>query len=36
VWLSWKGAQYLAEKWWTLEQILQYYYPGVELVSTNN
>lgn len=36
VWLSWKGAQYLAEKWRTLEQILQYYYPGVELVSTNN
>ncbi len=33
VWLSWKGAQYLAEKWWTLEQILQYYYPGVELVT---
>lgn len=31
--LSGKWAQYLAEKWWTLEQILQYYYPGVELTS---
>lgn len=29
--LSGKWAQYLAEKWWTLEQILQYYYPGVEV-----
>jgi peptidoglycan hydrolase-like amidase len=33
--LSGKWAQYLAEKWWTLEQILQYYYPGVNLASTN-
>ncbi len=33
--LSGKWAQYLAEKWWTLEQILQYYYPGVELVRVN-
>jgi len=31
--LSGKWAQYLAEKWWTMEQILQYYYPGVELVT---
>ncbi len=31
--LSGKWAQYLAEKWWTVEQILQYYYPGVELES---
>lgn len=30
--LSGKWSQYLAEKWWTLEQILQYYYPGVELI----
>jgi len=29
--LSGKWSQYLANKWWTLEQILQYYYPGVEL-----
>ncbi|MFA6256425.1 MAG: N-acetylmuramoyl-L-alanine amidase [Candidatus Absconditabacterales bacterium] len=30
--LSGKGAQYLAEeKGWTLEQILQYYYPGVTI-----
>lgn len=36
VWLSWKWAQYLAEKWRTLEQILQYYYPGVELTSITN
>lgn len=32
--LSGKWAQYLAEKWRTLEQILQYYYPGVVLAST--
>lgn len=31
--LSGKWAQYLAGKWWTLEQILQYYYPGVELIN---
>ena len=31
--LSWKWAEYLAEKWWTLEQILQYYYPGVVLTN---
>jgi len=30
--LSWKWSQYLAEKWWTLAQILDYYYPGVELI----
>lgn len=33
--LSGKWAQYLAEKWWTVEQILQYYYPGVEVSSSN-
>ncbi len=33
--LSGKWAQFLAEKWWTLEEILQYYYPGVELVNSN-
>lgn len=33
--LSGKWAQFLAEKWRTLEQILQYYYPGVTL-ETNN
>lgn len=34
--LSGKWAQYLADqKWWTLEQILKYYYPGVEVKSTN-
>jgi peptidoglycan hydrolase-like amidase len=32
--LSGKWSQYLAEKWRTLEQILQYYYPGVNLAST--
>jgi len=31
--LSGKWAQYLAQKWWTLEQIVQYYYPGVELIT---
>lgn len=34
--LSGKWAQYLAEKWRTLEQILQYYYPGVEIQLTTN
>lgn len=33
--LSGKWAQFLAEKWWTLEQILQYYYPGVILEIIN-
>jgi stage II sporulation protein D len=33
--LSGKGAQYLAERGWTMEQILQYYYPGVEVTRTN-
>lgn len=36
VWLSGKWSQYLAEKWWTVEQILQYYYPGVEVESITN
>lgn len=31
--LSGKWAQYLATKWWSMEQILSYYYPGVEVVS---
>lgn len=31
--LSGKWAQYLASKWRTLQQILQYYYPGVELIN---
>lgn len=35
VWLSGKWAQFLADKGWTLEQILQYYYPWVQLVSIN-
>lgn len=34
--LSGKWAQFLAEKWWTVEQILQYYYPGVEVKSITN
>ncbi len=33
--LSGKWSQYLAEKWWTLEQILQYYYPWVTLMTIN-
>ena len=33
--LSGKWAQFLADKWWTMEQILQYYYPGVNLATTN-
>ncbi len=35
VWLSGKWAQHLAQQWWTLEQILQYYYPGVTLETIN-
>jgi SpoIID/LytB domain protein len=31
--LSGKWAQYLAEKWRTMDQILQYYYPGVQITS---
>lgn len=30
--LSGKWAQFLAERWWTYTQILQYYYPGVKIV----
>ncbi len=33
--LSGKWAQYLAEKWRTLEQILKYYYPWVTLETIN-
>ncbi|MCX6824708.1 MAG: N-acetylmuramoyl-L-alanine amidase [candidate division SR1 bacterium] len=33
--LSGKGAQFLADKGWTMEQILQYYYPGINLATTN-
>ncbi len=33
--LSWKWAQYLAQKWRDYQQILQYYYPGVTVVSSN-
>ena len=29
--LSGKGSQYLALQWWSLEKILNYYYPGVSL-----
>lgn len=32
VWLSWKGAEYLAKKWLNYKTILQWYYPWVELV----
>lgn len=33
--LSGKWAQYLAQQWWTVNQILQYYYPGVILETIN-
>jgi peptidoglycan hydrolase-like amidase len=36
VWLSWKWAQYLAERWWTMERILQYYYPGTKLLTISD
>jgi peptidoglycan hydrolase-like amidase len=31
VWLSGRWSQYLAEQWWDLQKILDYYYPGVVL-----
>ncbi len=31
--LSGKWAQYLAKQWWTYKQILQYYYPGIEVIN---
>ena len=31
--LSGKGAQYLSQQWWSLDQILDYYYPGVSVVN---
>jgi len=34
--LSGKWSQYLAEKWWTMEQIMKYYYPGVNLTTVAN
>lgn len=34
--LSGKWAQYLAEKWRTMEKIMQYYYPGVVLTRIAN
>jgi len=33
--LSGKGAQYLATQWRTSEQILDYYYPGVKMMTIN-
>lgn len=34
--LSGKWAQYLALQWWTTEEILKYYYPGVEITNIDN
>lgn len=34
--LSGKGAQYLATQWRTSAQILEYYYPGVQMVTFTN
>jgi len=31
--LSWKGAQYLSENWWNYKEILQYYYPGIQIIN---
>jgi hypothetical protein len=34
VWLSWKWAEYLAKKWLKMEQIIQWYFPGVRIVKS--
>lgn len=31
--LSWRWAQFFAEKWWTYQEILEYYYPGTKIVT---
>lgn len=33
--MSGKGAEYRATKWWTYIQILQYYYPGINIEKLN-
>ena len=35
VWLAWKWAEYLAGKWMRYEDILKYYYNGVEVTQLN-
>jgi len=32
VWLAWKWAEWLAKKWVNYDQILKYYYSGIEIV----
>lgn len=33
VWMSWKGAQRRAERWWDWKKILDYYYSGIKIVN---
>lgn len=33
VWLSGKGAQYFAKQGWTYKEILEYYYPGIQILT---
>lgn len=33
VWLSWDGASKMADQWKTVKEIIDYYYPGTEIVT---
>lgn len=33
VWLSWKGAEFLANKWLKYNQIINWYFPGINILS---
>ena len=35
VWLAWKGAERFAQQWMTYDQILKYYYDGIEIKDIN-
>jgi peptidoglycan hydrolase-like amidase len=35
VWLAWKWAERFAQQWITYDQILKYYYDGIEIVNIN-
>jgi peptidoglycan hydrolase-like amidase len=35
VWLAWKWAERLAQQWITYDQILKYYYDGIEIKNIN-
>ena len=35
VWLAWRWAEWLAKQWLTYDQILKYYYDGIEIKKLN-